>query len=183
MIPHTYGIKPITFVYNNGQSCCDSHIGVNPGNSPTLSTHCLGDDNSYMSKNSTPTMSDDDEAMNVTSSILNDYINSMERQRERHVRNILIGHLNINSIRNKFEPVHAILSKGLLDIFCITESKLDETFPKNQFSIKDFTLHRKDRNARGGGIVSFIRSDIPQCPEMGLRREWELKSWCRATDH
>ena len=62
-------------------------------------------------------MSDDDEAMNVTSSILNDYINSLERRRERHVRNILIGHLNINSIRNKFEPVYAILSKGLLVIF------------------------------------------------------------------
>ena len=125
---------------NNGQSCCDSHIGVNPGNSPTLSTHCLVDDNSCMSKNSTPTMSNDDKAMNVTSSILNDYINFLEAQRERYVRNIRFGHLDINSIRNKFEPVHAILSKGLLDIFCVTESKLDETFPKNQFSIKK-TLH------------------------------------------
>ena len=44
----------------------------------------------------------------------------------------------------------------------ISETKLDNSFPTNQFIIKGFsTPFRRDRNAHGGGIMIFVREDIP----------------------
>ena len=44
----------------------------------------------------------------------------------------------------------------------ISETRLDESFPKGQFLIKGFTdPHRLDRNSKGGKIMIFIREDIP----------------------
>ena len=66
-------------------------------------------------------------------------------------RNCIIGHLSINSIRNKFDAVDCVLNEGLLDIFAISESKLDDSFPLSRFSVIDFSIHWKDRNEYGGG--------------------------------
>ena len=44
----------------------------------------------------------------------------------------------------------------------ISESKLDDLFPDSQFLIEGFRKpFRLDRNRNGGGIMLFIRSDIP----------------------
>ena len=44
----------------------------------------------------------------------------------------------------------------------ISETKLDSTFPSNQFTIEGYvTRIRFDRNGRRGGILSYIREDIP----------------------
>ena len=46
----------------------------------------------------------------------------------------LIGHLNINSLRNKFESlIETITSK--VDILLISETKIDSSFHLNQFYI------------------------------------------------
>ena len=61
----------------------------------------------------------------------------------------LFGHLNINSIRNKFDTLDNIVKA--FDIFLISESKLDNTFPINQFAIGGYKIFRRDRNCYGGG--------------------------------
>ena len=44
----------------------------------------------------------------------------------------------------------------------ISETKLDESFPIGQFLKKGFsTPFRLDRNCHGGGILLYIREDIP----------------------
>ena len=44
----------------------------------------------------------------------------------------------------------------------ISETKLDSTFPSNQFTIEGCAAPiRFDRNGRGGGIILYIREDIP----------------------
>ena len=49
-----------------------------------------------------------------------------------------------------------------LDILLITETKIDSSFPEAQFDIDGFTIpYRVDRDCHGGGIVLFIRQDIP----------------------
>ena len=46
----------------------------------------------------------------------------------------------------------------------ITESKLDDTFPSNQFLIEGYLPpFRADRNKNGGGVLIYIREDIPCC--------------------
>ena len=75
--------------------------------------------------------------------------------------NIVIAQININSIRNKFDQLLCIV-QGNVDILVITETKLDNTFPISQFKIDGYaTPYRLDRNRNGGGILVFVREDIP----------------------
>ena len=71
----------------------------------------------------------------------------------------MIGHININSIRNKFEILRSMLSE-LLDVLMITETKLDDSFPEQQFHIKSFNKpFRLDRNRHGGGLL-YVHNTI-----------------------
>ena len=85
----------------------------------------------------------------------------MRSLRVKILNKLRIGHLNINSLRNKFELLsHQI--KNNIDILMISERKLDESFPTSQFFINDFSSpHRLDRNCKGGGIILYSREDIP----------------------
>ena len=68
----------------------------------------------------------------------------------------MIGHININSIRNKFEMLSNSI-KGNLDILMISKTKLYLTLPSNQFTIEGYAVPiRFDRNGRGGGIILYI---------------------------
>ena len=74
---------------------------------------------------------------------------------------MIIGQLNINSLRNKFHALVEIMH-GNLDVLVITETKLDHTFPENQFLIPGYKKpYRKDRNRNGGGVMVYVREDIP----------------------
>ena len=74
---------------------------------------------------------------------------------------LILGHTNINSIRNKFEALKFIIDNNL-DMFLISETKLDDSFPTVQFLIKGFSApYRFDRNSKGGGLLLYIREDIP----------------------
>ena len=74
---------------------------------------------------------------------------------------IIIVHLNINSLRNKFESQKEQIN-GNVDILFISETKLDNSFPNGQFLIKECNVpYRLDQDAQGRGIMLFIREDIP----------------------
>ena len=73
---------------------------------------------------------------------------------------LVIAHLNINSLRNKFEALKYII-KGNVDILVISETKLDDTFPNNQFTMDGYKHYRFDKNSNSSGIIIFIREDIP----------------------
>ena len=63
--------------------------------------------------------------------------------------------MNINSLRNKFDALEVIIKDNI-------DTKLDESFPMGQFEIDGFsTPFRADRNKEGGGLLLYIRSDIP----------------------
>ena len=73
---------------------------------------------------------------------------------------VAVGQININSIRNKFDNLMAAVL-GNFDILLITETKIDSTFPANQFYLNGYNVHyRNDGNTNGGGILVYIRDDI-----------------------
>ena len=78
----------------------------------------------------------------------------------KKTKNVFLGHLNINSIKNKFESVWELI-KDTFDIFLLSESKLDSSFPDDQFSIPGYRIVRKDRDRNGGGLLLYINEDIP----------------------
>ena len=81
--------------------------------------------------------------------------------RSDNANKLIFAHLNINSIRNKFEFL-ATQVKGKIDVLMISETKIDESFPKGNFLIEGFsTPYRLDRDSKGGGIMLYVRADIP----------------------
>ena len=51
---------------------------------------------------------------------------------------------------------------GNFDILIVTESKLDSSFPVNQFSMDGYyPPFRADRTGNGGGVIIYVRDDIP----------------------
>ena len=58
----------------------------------------------------------------------------LKQIKEKNINRLVVGQININSLRNKFHSLEMLI-KGNLDILVITESKLDESFPAQQFVI------------------------------------------------
>ena len=49
-----------------------------------------------------------------------------------------------------------------VDILVITETKIESSFPIAQFQIDGYTTpYRLDREEKGGGILLYVRDDIP----------------------
>ena len=58
--------------------------------------------------------------------------------RQENVNHVIFAHLNINSVRNKFDMLaHQII--GNVDVIVISEIKLDASFLIEQFKISDFS--------------------------------------------
>ena len=80
--------------------------------------------------------------------------------RIKRVNKLIIAHLNINSLKNKFEFLVEFI-RGKVDILMISETTVDESFPLGQFKVYGFNApFRLDRNSNGGGIMLFVREDI-----------------------
>ena len=72
-----------------------------------------------------------------------------------------MGHININSLRNKFDFLKEIICDNI-DILLVSETKLDSSFPHAQFQIDGYSKpYRLDRNGKGGGMMLYVRNDIP----------------------
>ena len=55
-------------------------------------------------------------------------MNILHEIRIKNANRLIIGHLNVNSLRNKFEMLEELI-KDKIDIFLISETKLDSSFP------------------------------------------------------
>ena len=85
----------------------------------------------------------------------------LSKIRVKNVNRIVIGSLNINSLSSKFDQLKEVIGKNL-DILCIQETKLDSSFPPHQFIIDGYSEpYRLDRNRDGGGVLIYVREDIP----------------------
>ena len=97
-----------------------------------------------------------------------DTITDLRTFRIKYPSNIIIGHLNINSIRNKFELL-SILIGGKVDILLISETKIDNTFPTSQFLMSSYSsIYRLDRNDKGGRIMLFVKDNLITFPVTGF---------------
>ena len=118
--------------------------------------------------------------------------------RLKNPKKITLGHLNINSIPNKFEGIMTLVSNKL-DVFLISETKIDDTFPDAQFLHKGYCVpHRKDRKIGAGGLLLYTNENIPSrkltehilpddieilCIELNLKKEkWVIMGIYRPPD-
>ena len=84
----------------------------------------------------------------------------MKNLRLKKLNKVIICHININSLRNKFELVTEMV-RNKVDLLIISEIKLDFSFPSAQFYMKTYSRpYRLDRNNKGGGVILYVREDI-----------------------
>ena len=87
-------------------------------------------------------------------------VNSLKAVRLKNLNRIIIAYLNINSLRKKSDLLTEQV-KTNVDVLVISETTVDSSFPV-VISVAGFcTPFRKDRDQFGGGIMVFVREDIP----------------------
>ena len=84
----------------------------------------------------------------------------IRQQRLTYPKNLIIGHHNIYSVRNKFSSFQqTVLSKT--DILLISETRSDNSFFDSQFFAEGFKMYHKDRTKSGGGLLLYVNENIP----------------------
>ena len=124
-----------------------------------------------------PTISENISPIEAVSNTTNEDVNSgrhivneperceldhLKRIRVKNPKKVTLGHLNINSIPNKFDGIMDLV-KNNLDVFLVSETKIDCSFPDAQFYSRGYSKpHRRDRHfGAGGGLLMYINENIP----------------------
>ena len=95
-----------------------------------------------------------------------DILQVLNNIKTKNLNNVVIGLLNVNSFSSKFDALKTIIP-GKVDILIIVETKLDYSYPTSQFYISGYSKpFRHDRDKHGGGVLAYIREDIP-CKILG----------------
>ena len=81
--------------------------------------------------------------------------------RLKYPKKVIISHYNVSSIRHKFCELLPLITECKVDIFAIAESKLDDSFPSEQFNVCNYKLYRRDRNSHSGGIMIYVIDCLP----------------------
>ena len=85
----------------------------------------------------------------------------LKPMRRENANKLVFAHIKINSLRNKFKLL-ADQVKGNIDVLMNSETKIDDSFPFGNFLIGGFSKpYRLDRDSLGGGILLYVREDIP----------------------
>ena len=87
---------------------------------------------------------------------MNNENNVLKNLRLKNSNKAIICHININSLRNKFELLTEMV-RDKVHLLMIFETKLNSSFANAQF----YMSHKLDRNSKGGGIILYVREDIP----------------------
>ena len=86
----------------------------------------------------------------------------------------IFAHLNINSIRNKFDSSDDII-KDNIELVMISETKVDNTLLDGQFFLDGFeTLFCLDRNRNGRGTIFFLEMTFLQKLFLQMTGYWKL---------
>ena len=87
--------------------------------------------------------------------------NKLSKLRFKVKNKQIIANLNTNSVPCEFEQLQHII-QNKVDMLVLTETKIDSSFSNLQFYTEVFFLpFRLDRNVHEGGILIYIREDIP----------------------
>lgn len=76
-------------------------------------------------------------------------------------KGVKITHVNICSQRNKVQDIDNLLTSDKIHILAISETHLDNTFDDATVEIQGYSIYRKDRDNKGGGVAVYIQNHIP----------------------
>ena len=86
---------------------------------------------------------------------------SLDFLRNKHNKNVLLGYINVNSIRNNLQNRFNGIRDNF-DVFSIAETKLDSFFPNAQFLMPGYkTPYRLDVSDTSGGLMVYVKKGLP----------------------
>ena len=85
---------------------------------------------------------------------------SVQAHKYKNLKNVIIAHLNVNSLRNKIVAVKELI-KNKIDVCLILETKVDESLPNQQFKINEYEIFRSDRDKFGGRLFFMSMKKFP----------------------
>ena len=101
----------------------------------------------------------------------------VESLTKRHQNKLIIAHLNINLLRNKFE-FRTEQIKGIIYILMESETKLDNSLTTGQFLIEGSSYSfRLDSNKYGGVIRLYVWQTVP-LPSWHILKNYFKKVFC-----
>ena len=78
-----------------------------------------------------------------------------------NLNKLVLAHLNINSVRKKFELLSEQV-RANVDFLIVSEIKIDDSFTIGNFLVHGFSPpYRLHCDLKGGGIMLYIRKDVP----------------------
>jgi len=78
--------------------------------------------------------------------------NQFISRRKKKPSEVLLIHLNINSLQNKFEELKSISDEAKPHIIFISETKIDVSYPNDQFHLPGYYMYRRDRKKEVAGF-------------------------------
>ena len=96
-----------------------------------------------------------------------------ELLRRYHSKDLLIAHLNINSIQNKFEELSGNMKTIRAHIMFVSETKIDASYPNAQFTVPGYLFIVKIEKG-GGGIMALISTSLIKTR---LKLDKNLQHW------
>ena len=95
--------------------------------------------------------------------------------------------MNINSIRGKKLELPAFLDFHQPHVVAIQETKIDSSIATSElFPETSHSVHRKDRNSNGGGVMMLVHKDLSHIPITELENDSEsiwVKVFANKTSH
>ena len=88
-----------------------------------------------------------------------DVFYKMKELRIANPKKVIIGHLNINSIPNMFEGIMNLVGETL-DVFLISETKVDDSFPDAPFSYPGYAKPQGEIGILAVAVCSFMYMTI-----------------------
>ena len=90
------------------------------------------------------------------------HLHLCEELRANYPKNCFFSYINVNSVRYKMDELRNVTGKLQPAVFAVAETKIDNSFHIGQFYIDGYhPPFRRDRTAHGGGLLVYVRSDIP----------------------
>ena len=155
-----YVVKCLSFRFTNDLGTPINHLGT-----PILTVNFLNALNSLdseqwlKSKGSKKSDNISDESDNISDKSDNisgksEALYEVTFLGRNFTKNLFLGQLNVNSVRNKFEALEFLI-KDKFDVFLVSKGKLDSSFPEAQFKIPGYRIFGQDQDKYGGGLMFY----------------------------
>ncbi len=100
-------------------------------------------------------------------SVCDPLVSTLAQSRLENPKSLIFTHVNVNSLKKEemapLDYFKDILNQGFIDVLCISETKLNDTIVDKDINCDPkFKVYRKDKSSNSGGLIAWIRADIPQ---------------------